>query len=311
MLRFKFTDVDENELTVTDVVSLNINIEEDVPADDMVAKFSYFQCGELKSVEVFDGDDVVFTGIVDEQQVIKDINGEYIKVVARSLAALLLDNESMPIGYTNPSVNLILSRHLLPFGIKLKEESTKAYFGTQLVLKGDSNYKTVEDFSKSVFEQNPRVNASGELCFLDESNDEALLFCDNGQGINYFGYAENIRRCDEISCVKIKLSNQTGYDAEVQNEDAVKRGIIRQRYLDASKTDTPALYAQRMIQNSKKKSYILTLNCFGRHLNILHRNAVVNDSVYGKKDKLYVSSLRYSLSDSGEYTVVKLMRKEG
>lgn len=311
MLRFVFTDIYDNEISVTDVISLSINIEEDVPADDMKAKFSYFECDELKSVVVYSDDEIVFTGVIDEQQLIKDIKGEYVNIVARSLAALLLDNESMPIGYTNPSVNMIYNRHLSPLGIKLKEESSKAFFGTLLVLKGDSDYNTVQNFSKKAFGGSVRVNEKGELCFPDEKESEPLLFSDNTQGINYFSYSENIRRCDEISSVKIKLLNSTGYDTQVVNVGAQSRGITRQRYLDAYKTDTPAVYAQKMIDNSKKKAFVLSLSCMGRHLNILNRNARVCDSVYGDTDKLYVSALRYSLSDKGEYTVVSLKRKGG
>lgn len=310
MLRFYFTDIYDNELTVTDVISLDINIEEDVPADDMRAKFSYFECDELKSVVVYSDEQVVFTGVVDEQQVIKDIKGEYVKVVARSLASLLLDNESMPVGYTNPGTNLMLRRHLSPFGLKLKSDSERAFYGIQLVLKGDSNYKTVQDFSKKVYGGNPRVNEKGELCFPEKSESAPLVFCDSGQGINYFSYQKNIRRCDEISSVKIKLMGQPDYSAEVVNKNAKSRGIMRQRYLDAYKTDTPAVYAQKMIDNSKKKAFVLTLSCMGRHLGILLKDAIVADSVYGKTDKLYVSALRYSLSENGEYTVVSLKRKD-
>lgn len=310
MLRFEFTDIHDKKVTVLNVLSLDINIEEDVPADDMSARFAYFECDELKNVVVYDNDEIIFTGIVDEQQIIKDVNGEYIRIVARSMAALLLDNESMPVCYTNPSVSLMLTHHLSPFSLGLEKESFRAFYGTQMVQKGDSNYKTIQDFSKSVFGCDPRVNALGKLCFPENIERGAVTFSDNGNGINYYSYNENFRRCDEISKVKVKLVNQTDYNAEVVNEDATSRGVKRIRYLDAAKMDTPAVYAQKMIDNSKKKSYMLKLQCIGRHLGILHCDAYVNDSVYGKRDRLYVSALRYSLSTKGEYTVVTLKRKE-
>ena len=310
MLRFEFTDINDKKVTAESVLSLDINIEEDVPADDLSARFAYFECDELKEVTVYDNDEIIFSGIVDEQQIIKDANGEYVRIIARSMAALLLDNESMPMCYTNPSVSLMLTHHLSPFSLTLEKDSFRAYYGTQIVQKGDSNYKTIQDFSKSVFGGNPRVNELKELCFPENLESKEVLFSDTLNGINYFSYSENFRRCDEISQVNIKLLNKPNYDAEIVNEDAQSRGIKRIRYLDAAKMDTPAVYAKKMIDASKKKSYMTKLSCFGRHLRILHCNAKVSDSVYGVKDKLYVSALRYSLSTKGEYTVVTLKRKE-
>ena len=58
MLRFEFTDVYDKKIIACDVMLLDINIEEDVPADDMTACFAYFKCDELKDVVVFDDDNI-------------------------------------------------------------------------------------------------------------------------------------------------------------------------------------------------------------------------------------------------------------
>ncbi len=310
MLNFLFTDIYDRTITVDNVLKLSINIEEDVPADDMSAVFAYFECEELKSVVVTDDGCVVFTGVVDEQQMIMDQNGHYIKIIARSMAALLLDNESMPISYSNPSVNLMRDKHLKPFSVSLCEESARAYFGTLDVSKGDSNYKTVLDFAKKVFSGKVRVNEQGELCFGYTNEGRVVVFGDGANEIGYCSVKENIRRCDEISAVKLKLRSDSLYDSSVINPDAINRGIIRERYVDAVQNPDYTSYASKIIKASKKRAFTVTLECIGRHLDILHCDAVINDSMYKNKDKLYVSALRYSLDKNTNRTVVTLKRKD-
>ncbi|MBR2716019.1 MAG: hypothetical protein IKB73_07445, partial [Ruminococcus sp.] len=80
MLRFVFTDIFDYEIEKTKPLSVSINMEENVPADDMSVVFEHFECNELKDVRVYDGDNVIFTGVVDEQQCICTENSQYIKI---------------------------------------------------------------------------------------------------------------------------------------------------------------------------------------------------------------------------------------
>lgn len=309
MLSFVFTDIFENTLKEYPL-SVRINMEEDVPADSLYATFRYFECDELKSVKVYDENVVVFTGIIDEQITESSSDGDYLKISARSLAALLLDNESVPISYNHPSCNVIEQRHLKPFSISALENSNDTYFGTHTVYKGESNYKAVEGFSKKVFKSPVRVNENGELSFKGIFKNEKVVFSNSDDGIFYHGFVENIRRCEPISKVRIKVVNSSGYHTVLENESAVKKGIVRERYLNAVLTDTPAVYAQSIIENSNKKAYSLTLKCKGQKLYTFGCDALVKDSVKGEIDNLYVSGVRYELGNSGETTVVTLKRKE-
>lgn len=310
MLRFVFTDIFDYEIEKTKPLSVSINMEENVPADDMSVVFEHFECNELKDVRVYDGDNVIFTGVVDEQQCICTENSQYIKIVARSMAALLLDNESVPISYTHPSVSTIASRHIYPFDLKLKDAKDETLFSQLTVLKGDSNYQAVESFSKKLFSKTPRVNSRGEVDFNGVRNDKEVVFSNTGDGIRYEKFRRNIKRCEEISTVRIKVTNSSGYHSVIENENAVSRGITRERYLNAVLTETPASYAKRMIENSKKKSYFVMLECAGRYLDIFGCNAKVKGSICGDLEDLYISKLSYSLTDKKETTKITLYRKE-
>lgn len=310
MLRFVFTDIFDNELIADTPVSMTVNMEEGVPADDMTAVFVRFDTDELKDVRILDDDTVVFTGIVDEQQTICNEKGEFIKVVARSMAARLLDNESVPISYTHPCTDVIASRHLIPFGVRVSDDKNTTYFGTQTVLKGATNWQAVEDFSKNAFSTVPRVNEKGELEFETDKKREQVVFSNTGEGIRYLSFTESVKRCEEISSVRIKVTNACGYNSVVENKDAVNRKILRERYLNAVLTDTPAEFADRMIKNGRAKAYSVTLQCVGQCLKIFNNSAVIKDSVCGEIDGLYISSIRYQLSSDKDITTVTLKRKE-
>lgn len=310
MLKFVFTDINEKEIVSKLPLELTVNIEEDVPADDMVAVFEYFDCDELKDIKIFDDDTRVFTGIVDEQQTIIKSSGKYLKIIARSMAAKLLDNESVPVSYMHPSTEIIAARHLHPFGLKVDNSDNTTYFGTQTVIKGSTNYKAVDDFAKNAFNSTLRVNELGEVEFSNRKSDVTTIFSNSGNGIKYLSFFESVKRCEEISAVRIKVVNSCGYNNVIKNADACARKIQRERYLNAVHTDTPASYADSMIKMGRKKAYTLTLECEGQHLRVFKTNAVVRDTPKGELSELYVSGLRYHLSANENITVVTLKRKE-
>lgn len=309
MLEFIFTDINDKKFSVFNVLSMSIDMENDVPCDEMTAVFECFPCDELKEVVVKDEKFTVFTGVVDEQSCVINENGKLLSVSCRSMAAKLLDNESLPVSYHYPCENTIEVRHLRPFSIPCVGEN-RIYHGTQTVLKGESNWKAVEDFSKKVYGKAPRVNEMGQLVFCDGINSSTIKFSNTSNGIPYLSLSETIRRCDELSKVKIKVDSLSSFDNVVENTDAIKRGIRRERYINTVMTDTPACLADRMIENSKAKAYQLKLVCTGCHLDIFGKNAQVDDVPLKFQDELFVDSLHYRLSSQGETTTVILKRKD-
>lgn len=310
MLRFLFTDIHDDVIDVKKPVFLTLNIEEFVPADSMTAVFEYFFCDELKEVRVFDDSKVIFTGVVDEQIRVVDSESSYIKVVCRSMAAKLLDNESVPISYTHPSASVIERQHISPVNLSAVRKSDDTLFGTLTVLKGETNYQAVENFSKAVYKSSPRINEHGQVEFISNIKDTLVTFSNDGSGISYKSLKENIKRCEEISKVRIKVTNSSGYHSVIENKDALKRGIMRERYLNAVQTDTPAKYADNMIRNSKEKAYTITLECIGQHLDTFLCKAKVSKLMKKDVDNLYVSAVRYQLSGDSEVTIITLRRKE-
>lgn len=310
MLRFLFTDIDDKTEEFCDPVSLVINKDENVPADDMVVVFSYISVKEQKSVVVYDDDKVVFTGIVDEQQTVCDYKSQYIKFVCRSMAGLLIDNESAPVSYCQPSADTIAMRHIIPYGLKLTDDLDITYFGVQTVSKGMSDYKAVEDFSRNALGVIPRINEYGQVQLQSNVQDSECVFSNDGDGIAYSYFCENIKRHKEISAVRIKVTNSCGYNSVVENKDAINRGIKRERYINSLYTSTPAAYAENMIKTGKENAYSITLRCPDRHLGVFLNKAVIKDRICAYDKGLYVSALRYELTQDKDVTTLTLLRKE-
>lgn len=310
MLRFKFTDTLNNEVVLFCPLSLSINQEENIPADDMTVVFAFEKLPELKDVTVLDDDTVVFTGVVDEQQTILSTEGAYVRICARSMAALLLDNESVPVSYNHPSTKLIFERHAKPFGIKGYNGNDSTYFGELVISKGMSNWLAICNFYNNCYSKMPRINSKGELDFLEPNENDVVKFGTNEGDITFVEMTQTKKRCEEISRVNIKVTNSSGYFNTVTNNDAKSRGILRERYINAVLTDTPMKCADTMLKNGRKNSFNIKLVCCGRHLDILGKSAKVLSDFCDESDNLYVSEVRYILNSKKDLTTVVLKRKD-
>lgn len=305
MLSFKFKDTGNNILTLENPMYVVINQDEKIPADDLTVTFSgIISKTELCDVEVYDGDILVFKGIVDEEQRIVNEKLLYTKITARSMAAMLLDNESKPIDYTNPSTSVIFSRHLLP-------DSIESYRGDEVTLrerfnvtKGMTDWQVFYSFALKAYNKTPRINADGTADFNGIHSDETLVFSEKN-GIRYSSLKENNKRCKLISDVYVKTKTNGGYDSSISRNSIKKRKINRRRYVDAS-VNTDFLIADNIINNSVDNSYELTLITDKRILNKLGTGVTVEDNYLGEIAGLYISSIYYKLTPDKEETTLIL-----
>lgn len=307
MLELYGVTEDLEEIGLGDIISLTINREENVPADDLSVTLAYNpDLPEIYRVRLIDDGDTVFTGIVDEQLTAADRNGAYNKIVARSMAALLLDNESIPKNYNQPSTSVIFKYHIEPFGFKAYKGKNKIAKGIINIPKGSTNWYAVEAFAKKAFGCFPRVDSDGTVNFNGVKNDSTIKFS-KSDGIGYNSVKENKKKCKLISNVRVKLKPDSGYELNVKNNN-VSAAVRRERLLDASVSSVMPDVAQVMIENGNNAAYELELTSPRRLLGILGSRASVDDEYIGSIDNLYVSSLYYKLTPECEYTTVTLKR---
>lgn len=312
MLTFIATDINENTIELKAPLYVTINMEEDVPADDLTVTFPFISdLEELDKIQVFSDSSVVFTGIVDEQQSIITDSNMYTKIIARSMAALLLDNECKPVNYINPSTSVIYNRHLKPFNIERFKGDEVVLPGSFNLAKGSTNWQAFYNFSINAFGKVPGIEPDATANFNGLESDRKVIFSnyDADKGIKYCSLKENNKRYALISSVYAKVSQLDDYTTEIINESLSGRNINRVRYIDAT-SSTQLTVADKMIANSNDASYEITVDCCGAYLDILGAKATLHDKFTGTVEDLYVSALCYNLNSTGEITTAILKRRD-
>ncbi len=306
MLRFEFTDINNERLILDNPVYIVINQDENIPADDLTVTFPLIKnISELCEVEAFDGDKKVFRGIVDEQQSILDNNSYYTRITARSMAAALLDNESRPVNYTDVSTSVIFNRHLLPNNITSYKGEDKVLKGSFNISKGMSDWQAFSMFCLRVFNKVPRIEPDA-ACFTGGECEDELKFS-NVNGIRYNSIKENIKRHKIISDVIIKPVKSDNYNTVYNDSFSKSHNIIRKRYVDIfSEKDYDT--ARMILENSRKNSFEITLTTPRGIIDKLGAKVSIEDENLGNLQGLYISSIYYCLTPEKEETTLILKR---
>jgi len=309
MLSFVMKDINGCEILFPPALSVEINMDEDVPADSLLAVFPLLSTEELQEIAVLDDGETVFVGILDELERVITASGVFLRVSARSLAAYLLDNEAMPQSYDHPSAQLIFDRHARSYGLRRGEADDAAYFGELSVTKGSSQWSVIENFCNACYSTKPRVSADGALYMKGREVNGEVLFSEADEGVRCTAVTERIKRCAEISRVNIKLNSADGYSYPMLNADAARRGIRRERYLNAMFAATPMTCADAMIARGREAGYCLSLECPSRLLRVIGCSAALHSHTIDAPDGLYISAIRYRMTAQGESTRVELKRR--
>lgn len=298
----KFYGENENgRFLLPEAVSAEIDSEYGVPADSLTVRFSGVSTPGLYRIDACTDDgELIFRGIVDEQETTETVSGVTSAVYARSPAALPLDNECEPGEYTDPSLDVIAKRHLDRFGIVCSEHPTAAS-GKMNVARGQSHWTAVKSFCSLFLGTEPRVNSVGEFrsnCF---TGGEPIIF--GGSGIGFTSVKSKVNRYCRISKIYVGTSGDT---IVIEDADAQNRGIIRERRLSLTDSRTGTLFdADDMISRSKLNAQTVELICPCFIGDIVGRTAVVEyGSFYGRK--MYVIKTRYTANGSDERTTVTL-----
>ncbi|MBQ3329833.1 MAG: hypothetical protein IJG87_01485 [Ruminococcus sp.] len=308
MLKCLLRDVNGEERIFPGLLSLQVNVDEGVPADSLYASFSYTATEQLVGITLYDDDTPLFAGVVDEEERYRDATGEYLRISARSLAAHLLDNEAMPCSYDHPSLGLICERYVNPYGISLSSRDDAVYFGEQNVTKGSSCWRVLKNFCTACYSAVPRISSVGVLYPKGIRKTERILF--GKEGVRFTSIREVRKRCEEISTVYVKASNTGTYSLPVENPGATERGVRRVRYLNAVLPESPMRCADAMIKNSDKKSYELHLECPSCLLGKEGCRAAIKDTSFKDRNDLYISAVHYRMTQDGESSSITLKRRQ-
>lgn len=108
----------------------------------------------------------VFTGLVDECEVVQDGSGCTLELSGRGMAALLLDNEALGQDYQLATLDDILRDHVTPYGIEVEEKPALPHTAHFRVDTGSSEWTVLEEFLRACGGETPRFDRFGKLVLL-------------------------------------------------------------------------------------------------------------------------------------------------
>jgi len=302
MLSVELVDIKGNKLLLGAPMSITLDKEEDVPADGIILSIAGVGFPELMEVEVYRGETLIFRGEIDEQ--IEVFNEKsHTEIMARNSAARLIDSEAYPMSFINPSAQDIFDRYAKPLGFKVMSGENKEYRGRFTVNKGISCFTVIRRFANEVYRAFPKCE--GDVLYIDGIKSDEILSL-GGEGIP----VQNMRvvnlRCNRVSRVYLKLKDGEGYNTFVSDIDAEKEGIQKVRYINVASDGSNLKDADIIFDDAKRKSFYAEVVCRGFFGDSLGKTVHLD----GLDEKYYVSSVRYISNEKGEYTKLKLLRKE-
>ena len=271
---------------------------EDAPADSLYARFErrgktadFFSC----SAEL-DGD-ALFCGIIDELTEYTGETGSYLEIRARTIEALLLDNEAKPQSYCLPSFDLIFEKHFRPLGFSSFIGPANAFNGELNITKGMSEWKVLEEFCRSFTGTKPCVTNDG---VIDISGDNSPQIIHIGKS-RIISVERKLKKSMIVSDIYVRTCNSGGYDLHLSSDYAEKLGTKRVRYYNA--VGSRKISFDEITQMQKKaadKAGSLTLECTGAV------RAKAGDIVIpeGETDRFYVREICITAGENGIRTKI-------
>ena len=129
----------------------------------------------------------VFTGVVDEYAVICGKDGLYLELSGRGMAALLLDNESMPAEYQRATRADIVADHVAPYEVETVGGGGLPAVAGFTVTSGESEWSVVRRYACYYGGVVPRFDRMGRLVLDPPEDGEEVCVkdCDPVTGWEY------------------------------------------------------------------------------------------------------------------------------
>ena len=193
-------------------------------------------------------------------------------------------------------------------GFELSGDEGLRVNGEFKVTKGMSCYGVLEEFLKRVGRKVPHIK--GRIIDLREDKGQVREFSHKQMRgtVKYTSLEYALKRCELLSEIRVRTTEDSRYGVSVFDEDACGRGVTRIRYLNASMQG--GLYRQNtenMIKKARLKEKTLRLVCPG-----FVGCGVSQPVAVTRKDRVYegfcVGELKYILSEKEEFTRITLVR---
>ncbi len=298
MLKYILRDVGGNATAFSSPLKVSLVSSQDAPADSLTAVFAVSgRIPALRSAEVLRDGERVFFGYIDEQSEELNDNGRFLTVSARSLAAVLLDNEACPQIYCSPSMPLLMKRHFAPLGFKDYIGADKAFNGQLVITKGMSEWAVLRSFCEYFTGTAPRIKADGVIDISGEENSGTVYLSPD----KTFMIKRELKNKALVSRIWARTRAAGDYSLPVDSKRAAQAGVTRIRYFNAADSRSgTVLTAEKMIKKADKSCERLTVGYAGCMLCETGARLIMSGDrrIYG------ITGIVYILDSSGERTTI-------
>lgn len=284
---------DGTEMLLGDPTEAQLCYDSDAPANQLTAVFPAEKLWEdLAVVRVFHEGEVVFGGIVDEQNTRLSGEGFSVEVVCRSWEALLLDNEAQPAVLKTPSLASLWEKYFKSLGFLDILGDMEPKTAELTVEKGVSCWELLENFCREYLGTVPYVDGA---CVLHcEGIPESRIIAGRVLSAEYDRHP-----CKQLSTVWQQSFRGT-YDTPFRNTAAW--GVKRQRYVSMEESRDP----RELLKEGERESRLLTVECLGNCWPGRGALVTVEAQKLGKFTACPVRSARYTRNSKGERTKLVL-----
>ncbi|MEG0838657.1 MAG: hypothetical protein RSF33_02480 [Hydrogenoanaerobacterium sp.] len=239
-------------------VSLCYNSAYDIPADALDAMFtatSLQNTGELVTLTMELENKIIFDGPIDEQELVKNENGVFLKLRARSKASVLLDNEAIPQTLYRPNLTDIYNTVCRQYGFLGLLYDKNPKLSSFTVAKGQSEWQALESFCRQTLELRPFIQNDYIVAKKRQAAQKLLISNNASGGLKYMSMTVRNKRYGVISKVILKSSTTKLYDTAVYNPLFNELRIKRKRYIAPPKdwVGNPRRGADRLMRDSMTK----------------------------------------------------------
>lgn len=304
MLTFILKDIRQHTVILHHPLRVSLSFDDQAPADYLTAVFAVSgKVPLLSSIEVKQEEERIFFGYIDEQTEESSQKGHLLSVTARSLAAVLLDNEAQPQQYCMPSMPLLMQRHFIPLGFTEFKGSSSAYSGQLTITKGMSEWAVLQNFCRCFVQTEPKIRRSGVIDITGQSPQEMLVLSDN-----------SILSCRHVYRPYVLFSDiwartRVGGDYSMPfiSPKAQKLGILRRRYVSVADSRNGTVLSVKEMLHKTEAAYerlqVTCSGCFPAEPGTLLR-------LNGQPEIYRIRTIRYTLDSTGETTSIEAERKE-
>ncbi|MDY4608887.1 MAG: hypothetical protein SO393_08305 [Eubacterium sp.] len=304
-LIFSAYDTEEKEIAVSNVLSYELSKDEDAACHGLRLYFiSKVPLPELFMLRAKNNGTIVFNGYVDTQRETSDEKGTVCFVFARSTACVLLDNEAKPQVYFKPTAEALFLSNAKGLGFSSDLPEIVGDTDYQ-VDKGKSCYAAINDFVYNLTGKSMVVDVDNHIKLRDDGTKR------NVDSADIISVKRTINRGGIICRLDCKTDESEDYTYHFKSKYFENKKILTSKKQNIS---SMSLYRrQYALKNILEKSaadyFTYEIRVNGSWNGDLYDLVEIDDSYFGSTDDCVVSSLRYSMNDSGTETKIVLRKK--